>query len=200
MKQIEITVRLIENKQNAIKKLEMQGFKKIRESEVDDLYMTTKLKELNKDNIQNVLKKSVLLRRLKLENKEIKKITYKNKEVDKNGNIIAEQKINLDCSDLEKAKDLFEHLEFEELIRVKYKVMVYAKDEVEYAFQDVENLGTLIEYENIEDFNGKSLDEINEAKNNMFNEIKNTGINLTEERDVKKANELILNKYFGKLQ
>ncbi len=125
--------------------------------------MTTKLKELNKDNI-------------------------------------AEQKINLDCSDLEKAKDLFEHLEFEELIRVKYKVMVYAKDEVEYAFQDVENLGTLIEYENIEDFNGKSLDEINEAKNNMFNEIKNTGINLTEERDVKKANELILNKYFGKLQ
>ena len=63
MKQIEITVRLIENKQNAIKKLEMQGFKKIRESEVDDLYMTTKLKELNKDNIQNVLKKSVLLRR-----------------------------------------------------------------------------------------------------------------------------------------
>ena len=200
MKQIEITVRLIENKQNAIKKLEMQGFKKIRESEVDDLYMTTKLKELNKDNIQNVLKKSVLLRRLKLENKEIKKITYKNKEVDKNGNIIAEQKINLDCSDLEKAKDLFEHLEFEELIRVKYKVMVYAKDEVEYAFQDVENLGTLIEYENIEDFNGKSLDEINEAKNNMFNEIKNTGINLTEERDVKKANELILNKYFEKLQ
>ncbi len=162
--------------------------------------MTTKLKELNKNNIQNVLKKSVLLRRLKLENKEIKKITYKNKEVDKNGNIIAEQKINLDCSDLEKAKDLFEHLEFEELIRVKYKVMVYAKDEVEYAFQDVENLGTLIEYENIEDFNGKSLDEINEAKNNMFNEIKNTGINLTEERDVKKANELILNKYFGKLQ
>ena len=200
MKQIEITVRLIENKQNAIKKLEMQGFKKIRESEVDDLYMTTKLKELNKNNIQNVLKKSVLLRRLKLENKEIKKITYKNKEVDKNGNIIAEQKINLDCSDLEKTKDLFEHLEFEELIRVKYKVIVYAKDEVEYAFQDVENLGTLIEYENIEDFNGKSLDEINEAKNNMFNEIKNTGINLTEERDVKKANELILNKYFGKLQ
>ena len=162
--------------------------------------MTTKLKELNKNNIQNVLKKSVLLRRLKLENKEIKKITYKNKEIDKNGNTISEQKINLDCSDLEKAKDLFEHLEFEELIRVKYKVMVYAKDEVEYAFQDVENLGTLIEYENIEDFNGKSLDEINEAKNNMYNEIKNTGINLTEERDVKKANELILNKYFGKLQ
>ena len=198
MKQIEITVRLDENMQSAIKKLENQGFKKIRESKIDDVYMTPKLNELNKDNIQNILKKSVLLRSLKLENREIKKITYKNKEIDKNGDVISEQKINLDCSDLEKARDLFEHLEFEELIRVKYKVMVYSKDKVEYAFQDVENLGVLIEYENMDDFEGKSLDEINNTKNNMFEEIKNTGINLTEEKDVKKAYELILNKYFNK--
>mgnify|MGYP000138746152 FL=1 len=198
MKQIEITVRLDENMQSAINKLENQGFKKIRESQIDDVYMTAKLKELNKDNIQTILKKSVLLRSLKLENKEIKKITYKNKETDKDGDIISEQKINLDCSDLEKAKDLFEHLEFEELIRVRYKVIVYSKGKVEYAFQDVENLGKLIEYENIDDFEGKSLDEINTVKKNMFEEIKNTGINLTEEKDVKKAYELILNKYFNK--
>ena len=198
MKQIEITVRLNENMQSAISKLENQGFKKIRESQIDDVYMTAKLKELNKDNIQTILKKSVLLRSIKLENKEIKKITYKNKEIDKNGDVISEQKINLDCSDLEKAKDLFEHLEFEELIRVKYKVIVYSKGKVEYAFQDVENLGVLIEYENMNDFEGKSLDEINTVKKNMFEEIKNTGINLTEEKDVKKAYELILNKYFNK--
>lgn len=197
MKQIEITVRLDEEMQSAINKLENQGFKKIRESEIDDIYMTSKLKELNKDNIQSILKKSVLLRNLKLENKEIKKITYKNKDIDKNGDIISEQKIDLDCSDLEKAKDLFEHLEFEEFIRVRYKVTVYSKDKVEYAFQDVEDLGVLIEYENIDDFDGKSLDEINNIKNNMFQEIKNTGINLTEEKDVKKAYELILNKYFS---
>ena len=198
MKQIEITVRLDENMQSAISKLENQGFKKIRESQIDDVYMTAKLKELNKDNIQTILKKSVLLRSLKLENKEIKKITYKNKEIDKDGDIISEQKINLDYSDLEKAKDLFEHLEFEELIRVRYKVTVYGKGKVEYAFQDVENLGVLIEYENMNDFEGKSLDEINSVKKNMVEEIKNTGINLTEEKDVKKAYELILNKYFNK--
>ncbi len=195
MKQIEITVRLNEGIQSAIKKLELQGFKKIRESEIDDIYMTSKLRELNKYNIQDILKKSVLLRKIKIENNEIKKITYKNKEFDDNGDVISEQKINLDCSDLEKAKELFEYLEFEELIRVNYKVVVYSKDKVEYAFQDVENLGTLIEYENTEDFEGKSLDEINETKNSMFNEIKNTGINITEEKDVKKAYELILNKY-----
>lgn len=196
MKQIEITVRLNENIQSAMDKLEKQGFKKIRESKIDDVYMTSKLKELNKDNIQNILKKSVLLRSLKLDNKEIKKITYKNKEIDEKGDVISEQKINLDCNDLEKAKELFEHLEFKELIRVKYKVVVYSKDKVEYAFQDVENLGTLIEYENVEDFEGKSLEKINNAKKKMYNEIKNTGIYITEEKDVKKAYELILNKYF----
>jgi len=48
------------------------------------------------------------------------------------------------------------------------------------------------------DFEGKSLDEINSTKNNMFEEIKNTGINVTDEKDVKKAYELILKKYFNK--
>ena len=66
------------------------------------------------------------------------------------------------------------------------------------AFQDVEKLGVLIEYENMNDFEGKSLDEINSVKNNMFEEIKNTGINVTDEKDVKKAYELILKKYFNK--
>lgn len=37
------------------------------------------------------------------------------------------------------------------------------------------------------DFEGKSLDEINSTKNNMFEEIKNTGINVTDEKDVKKS-------------
>lgn len=66
------------------------------------------------------------------------------------------------------------------------------------AYQDVENLGVLIEYENMNDFERKSLDEINSAQNNMFEEIKNTGINVTDEKDVKKAYELILKKYFNK--
>lgn len=82
MKQIEITVRLMEDTNDAIKKIKKIGFKKIRESQINDIYMTSKLNELNKDNIRYILKKAILLRNLKLENKEINKITYKNKELD----------------------------------------------------------------------------------------------------------------------
>lgn len=84
MKQIEITVRVKENIEDAFEKLEHLGFKVIRESDIDDIYMTSKLKELNKNNIQYILKNSILLRNLKLADKELKKITYKNKEYDIN--------------------------------------------------------------------------------------------------------------------
>ena len=194
MKQIEITVRLNEDKQTAMKKLSELGYKVIRQSDVDDIYMTTKLDELNADNIQYVLKKSILLRKLTVNNTEIKKITYKNKEIDSNGNVISEQKVNLNCEDIDKAKKLFSYVDFKELVRVKYHVTVYEKDGIELAFQDVENLGTLIEYENNEDFEGKSLEEINDTKKNMYNDIKKTEILITEESDVKKAYELIMTK------
>ena len=193
MKQIEITVRLIDSVEEAFKKLEESGFKRIRESDIDDIYMSNMV--VKKDNIQEVLKHSVLLRSLKVDGKEIKKITYKNKELDENGNVLSEQKINLDCTDLAKAERLFLCLEFYNLVEVKYHVVVYEKDGKEFAFQIVDNLGTLIEYENINDFEGKSAQEIHTTKKQMLEDIKEYGLNITDEYDVKKAYELIERKY-----
>ncbi len=195
MKQIEITVRLIDKIEDAIAKLEDKGFKKIRESDIDDTYLSNLDIQIKKENIQEFLKHSVLLRNLRLDGKEIKKITYKNKELDNNGNVISERKVNLDCNDLIKAEELFNCLGFYKLIEVKYHVVVYQKDGKEFAFQIVENLGNLIEYENVNDFEGKSIYEINNAKQEMINYIKGFDINITNEYDVKKAFELIKKKY-----
>ena len=107
------------------------------------------------------------------------------------GNVISEQKINLDIQDIEKAKKIFECLKFNELVEVKYHVIVYEKDGMELAFQVVKDLGTLIEYENDSDFEGKTLQEINCVKQKMLEAIRNTGIKITNEIDVEKAYELI---------
>jgi len=194
MKQIEITVKVKEAMQSAIEKLEMQGYKKIRESDVADIYMTQLKSKLNKDNIKEILSSCVLLRTIKIDEKEVKKITYKNKEYD-NGQVISEQKVNIDCNNLEDAKKLFEYLNFEELIEVKYHVLVMEKDGIELAFQDVENLGLLIEYENNNNFENKTIEEIKEEKIKMYKEIKKLGIKITEDYDIKKAWELIVKKY-----
>ncbi|HOZ54453.1 MAG TPA: hypothetical protein PK993_00180 [Clostridia bacterium] len=194
MKQIEITVRLKEKIEEAVKKLEENGFKKIRESDIYDIYLTNLEKEITNENIKDFLKQSLLLRSLKLDSKVIKKITYKNKELDSNGDVVSEEKVNLNCDDLESAEKLFKCLKFYKLVEVKYHVTVYEKEGKEFAFQEVENLGTLIEYENNNDFSNKSFLEINNAKKEMINDIKKYKINITEETDVKKACELLRQK------
>ena len=196
MKQIEITVRLNESLESANEKLSERGYKLIRESDIYDIYMSSKINELNKDNITTILSKCVLLRSLKLEDKEIKKITYKNKEYDEKGDVVSEKKINLNCEDLNKAYELFSNLDFEKLVEVKYHVSVYEKNGIEYAFQDVENLGVLIEYENLNDFEGKSIEEIRKEKAKMYETIVSEGLILTDELDIKKAKELILKERF----
>lgn len=190
MRQIEITVRVKEPLDKAIIKLEKLGFKNIRESNVDDVYMTQLKDKLNKENIQYILSNSVLLRYLNVNGKEFKKISYKNKVYD-NGNVISEKKVNVECNSLESAKQLFECLNFEELVEVKYNVLVMEKNGIELAFQYGNDIGVLIEYENKNDFSNKTNEEIRLEKENMYNYIKKLGIEITEEMDVKKAWELI---------
>ena len=179
---------------DVIEKLEEKNFILIRKSQIDDLYMSQLVDKLNNDNIQYVLSNSVLLRYLNQDGKEIKKITYKNKKYDNNNNLLSEKKVSIDCKDLETAKELFECLKFRELIRVRYKVFVMKKDNKEFAFQLVDNLGLLLEYEDTNDYAGKSDIEIEKVKEKMFKEIHEFGIKTTDEMDVKKAKELIYNK------
>lgn len=195
MKQIEITVRIKEKLNEVINKLEKQGFKKIRESDIDDIYMTQIKNELKKDNIKYILSNCVLLRTLTVNGEKIKKITYKNKEYD-NGKLISEKKVNVDCNDLESAQKLFECLKFEKLVELKYHVVVLEKDGVEFAFQDVENLGLLMEYESLIDFENKTIDDIKKEKQRMYNFVQQTGLNITDEQDVHKAYELIKKSLF----
>ena len=53
----------------------------------------------------------------------------------------------------------------------------------------------LIEYENNNDFSDINDDEILKIKKEMYEEIKSYGINLEEFKDIKKAYELIKEKY-----
>lgn len=56
-------------------------------------------------------------------------------------------------------------------------------------------MGLLIEYENNNDFSDINDDEILKIKKEMYEEIKSYGINLEEFKDIKKAYELIKEKY-----
>lgn len=94
MKQIEITTYVNNTLQEVDDILKRQGFKVIRKSKIKDIYKTLKYNELNKNNILNILSESVLIRYLKVNDKdEYKKLTYKNKIYD-NDIVISEECYN----------------------------------------------------------------------------------------------------------
>lgn len=193
MKEVEITVKVKDRFEDAIKIIESEGFVKIRESHIKDVYLSQHIKML-KNNIENVLNKSVLLRYLKTDDREYKKITYKHKVYDKD-QLIAEEKINLACEDLDKAEKLFKALGFENLLTVEYDCPVYAKDGLELAFQKVKNLGLLLEVESKLDFTNANYDDIKQEKKRLFKQISQLGLDIGLQRDIKKAKELIKRKY-----
>lgn len=192
MKQIEITTKVNNTLDEVNKILSKQGFRIIRKSRIEDKYMTQHNDELNKNNIIEILKTCVLLRFLSVNNAEtFKKITYKSKEY-KNNTVISEEKINVNIDSIEKAEQLFIRLGFNNIVNVNYDVIVYEKNGIELAFQDVEGLGLLLEYESSFDYSGISDEDILQEKNKMFEEIKKLNISIENNYDVKKAYELLL--------
>ena len=192
MKQVEITLKVNNTLEEVDLILKKQNFKVIRRSRIEDIYMTQHFKNLKKENILETLSTCVLLRYLNVDNKKIsRKITYKNKHY-KDDIVISEEKININIDNIEKAKQLFSTLGFKNIVNVNYNVIVYEKDKIELAFQNVENLGLLLEYESLTDCSNLSDEEIITEKQKMMNHIKKLNISIENDYDIKKAYELIL--------
>lgn len=190
MRQIEITVKVDNSLDEVHNILEKQGFKLIRTSRIEDMYLKKDGIKLGKRNILKVLSNCVLIRYLKVGNDEFKKITYKKKDY-KNNKVLSEIKYNVNIDDIEKAYNLFLNLGFTKIVDVKYDVIVYEKEGLELAFQNVEGLGLLLEVENSNDFTGISDKDIIKEKRKMVKELAKLGLKTSKDYDVKKAYELI---------
>ena len=193
MKQIEITTRVNNTLEEVDQILSKQGFKIIRKSRIEDKYKTILYNELKKDSILEILDKCVLIRYLNVNNKqEFKKLTYKNKVYEGN-TVISEEKISVNIDDIIKADKLLEAVGLKTIVSVNYDVIVYSNNEIELCFQDVEGLGLLLEYENENDFEGFTNEEVMKEKYKMLDEIRKYNLSITDDIDVKKAFELISN-------
>lgn len=199
MKQIEITVFVRESLKDASSKLIDQGFSLVRRSRVEDKYMIQNFSGLNSDNIISYLQRCLLIRHVDVkENKdgnvgEFKNFTYKKKEYD-GDTVLSEEKVSVKIdngADLSDAERLFTILNFEKLVEVNYDAIVYARDGIELCFQDVENLGLLLEYENLIDFEGVGSERVIEEKQKMLDLIRSFQLDVSDNYDVKKAYELI---------
>lgn len=191
MKEIEITVKVFDSVEKTKDILARQGLKIVDTYSTKDIYLSqdTNLSQ----SIESVLNKSVILRQIITHSKVIKKIVHKNKVYD-GDTLLYEDKINLNCEDLENAKLLFEALGFKELVIVQYDSFVYQKEGLELSFQNVKDLGLLLEIES-DKKNPESEEDVMQEKRRLYNLAKSLSLNIGDELNIKKAKALIKKRH-----
>lgn len=187
MREIEITVKVFDSVEKTKDILARQGLKIVDTYSTKDIYLS---QDINlSQSIESVLNKSVILRQIVTPSKVIKKIVHKNKVYD-GDTLLYEDKINLKCEDLENAKLLFEALDFKELVIVQYDSFVYQKEGLELSFQNVKDLGLLLEIES-DKKKLESEEDVMQEKRRLYNLAKSLSLNIGDELNIKKAKALI---------
>ena len=173
----ELTIKVISTKEELIKILTDKEFKKGREFSLDDYYFIPNNIDKDKLSTREILSKAIIIRYIVDEDKIIQKITFKRKNIDEKGNILTQNAINCDITDINDAKRLFEAIGYSEIMNIKENDIIYYKNNFELALKLVKNGDLLIEIETEENTEWDTIDKIKKIideldlpieKNNYF--------------------------------
>ena len=189
----EITVKIKVSLDEFYKIIEEKGFWIDHEFSMNDTYFIPETLNLNKMNTREILSKAVLVREIeeKTSGKVIKKITFKIKNFDDNGNILSQEAVNCDIIDIEDAKNLLKAIGYREVMCIKEDDIVYEKDGLQLAIKDIKNGDKLIEIETEENDELNTIDKLIQKINKLDIPI------YTDNYFVKKA-EIELDKVLGR--
>lgn len=153
----EITVRLICSIDEMCSILENKEFKIVDKYSLDDTYYISKELDETKLSPREVLNHYILVRKITQyrglnfkDSYNIIKITYKNKNFSSDGEILSQDKVDCEITEIEDGKKLLKALGYKAIMDIKENSIVYGKDEIKIAIKDVENDDNLIEIETIE--------------------------------------------------
>ncbi len=181
----EITVELLENLEIAKNKLNNLGFIIKEKVLMTDYYFSKlPLDEILNLDYANLIKNSFLVRSVKTDNEEINQIIFKKKILDNSNNVIAEDKIKTNISNLNSTVKLFSEAGLTNYTTLTQNMTVYSNGEMEFVIQEIDNLGVFIEYE--EDNTMKGLTE-QEKINTMLNDLKSLRLEIGNDYSCKKV-------------
>ena len=164
----EITVEVLETKENIIKSISDNGFKLEKEYDINDIYLVRKEFE-NCKNYNELLNNSILIRDISEKPNTRKLITYKQKNIDDNGNILNQINANVEINNIDDAYNMFKLIGYWELIRIRDHISIYQKDNGdEFALQFV-NDRIYIEIEEKCAHTGKKYESLEYMKNIITN-------------------------------
>lgn len=190
MKETEITVQVFGEKEKILSHLQKQGFELEETFQLNDWYY------IKHDNIsgmtyQNLISQSIVIRQI-ITDSENCEICYKDKVFDNDGNVVGEEKITTQISDLGSVKQIFLRAGLNNYCTLFNTSFVFRKGEIYFAVQAIEGLGVFIEYEEDETLpQGLSPHEKIDI---MLARVKSLGLPVGDDYSCKKV-EMYLQKH-----
>lgn len=179
----EITIRVLCSEKELLDIINKQKFDFINEYNATDIFMIPNNLDIYTKESREILKSAILLREFKgiSSDKHKMKITFKDKEIDKEGNIISQYSVNCEIKNIEDAKELFKHIGYKELMKIEERHFSYEKNNFKIIIKILSEKNILIEAETNDYFD--TIDKLKE-------EMKKTTVPFdTSNYFVKKAEE-----------
>ena len=160
----EITVKLKCSIEEICNLLENKNFKVVEKFILDDTYFIPKELDITGMTHREILSRALLLRDITdfIPERKVVKLTFKSKQIDEQGNILSQSKVDCEILNAETGKAFVEAIGYRQLMNIKENDIVYEKDNLNIAIKDIENGDKLIEVETVEDDN--ELDTIEKIK------------------------------------
>ena len=158
----EITVKLKCTVEEICKILESKGFQFVERYLLDDIYYIPNTINIKNMSERDILSKAIILRNVEgyIPNKyRESKLTYKKKEIDQEGNIVKQSKVDCKIIDSNDGKKFLEAIDYKAIMQIKEIDYLYKKNELQICIKDVLNGDKLIEIEENE-----QLDTIDKIK------------------------------------
>ncbi len=184
----EITVEVLTTKENVIKAISNNGFKLEKEYNINDIYLVKKEFE-NCDTYNELLNNSILIRDISENPNTRKLITYKQKHIDDNGNILNQINANVEINNIDDAYNMLKLIGYIDLMKISDYISVYQKDNGDELALQFVNDRIYIEIEEKCEHTGK----IYESLDYMKSIIKNLNLPIKAENYYAKKAEDILN-------
>lgn len=160
----EITVRIKCKIKEICELLEYKSFKLLEKYIMTDTYFINKELDIKSISCREILSTAILLRDITelIPKRKVAKLTFKNKQIDKKGNILRQSKVDCEILNVETGKAFIKAIGYKELMSIEERDIVYEKDGLKIAIKDIKNGELLMEIETVE--GNKQYDTIDKLK------------------------------------